>query len=67
MTQLSRQSSSVSHTGIATFCKAPYIFSPEELWPDADVAILYFFGDEPGFCCLTAPTQDEYFLPLDGT
>jgi arginase family enzyme len=40
MTQLSRQSSSVSHTGIATFCKAPYIFSPEELWPDADVAIL---------------------------
>lgn len=39
MTKLSRQSASLPHTGIATFCKAPYVFSPEEL-PDVDVAIL---------------------------
>lgn len=33
-----RQAAVLPHTGIATFCKAPYIFEPAEM--DADVAIL---------------------------
>lgn len=33
-----RQAAALPHTGIATFCKAPYVFEPAEI--DADVAIL---------------------------
>lgn len=33
-----RQAAALPHTGIATFCKAPYIFDPEAI--DADVAVL---------------------------
>ncbi len=33
-----RQAASLPHTGIATFCKAPYVFEPAEI--DADVAVL---------------------------
>ena len=35
---ISRQPAALPHTGIATFCKAPYVFQPEEM--DAEVAIL---------------------------
>ena len=34
----SRPVASLPHTGIATFCKAPYVFDPAEI--DADIAIL---------------------------
>ncbi len=34
----SRPAASLPHTGIATFCKAPYVFDPAEI--DADIAIL---------------------------
>ena len=34
----SRPSASLPHTGIATFCKAPYVFDPSSI--DADIAIL---------------------------
>ena len=33
-----RQTASLRHTGIATFCKAPYVFDPSSV--DADIAIL---------------------------
>ncbi|MGH9343562.1 MAG: arginase family protein [Terriglobia bacterium] len=33
-----RQPAALPHTGIATFCKAPYVFEPTEM--DADVAVL---------------------------
>lgn len=33
-----RQAAALPHTGVATFCKAPYIFDPEAI--NADVAIL---------------------------
>ena len=33
-----RPAASLTHTGIATFCKAPYVFEPAQM--DADVAIL---------------------------
>jgi agmatinase len=33
-----RQQASLPHTGIATFCKAPYVFDPAAI--DADIAIL---------------------------
>ncbi|MGH9616465.1 MAG: arginase family protein [Acidobacteriaceae bacterium] len=33
-----RQAAALPHTGIATFCKAPYVFDPKEM--DADVAVL---------------------------
>lgn len=33
-----RQASALPHTGIATFCKAPYVFDPTEI--EADVAVL---------------------------
>jgi agmatinase len=33
-----RQAAALPHTGIATFCKAPYVFEPAEM--EADVAIL---------------------------
>lgn len=35
---IARQPAALPHTGIATFCKAPYVFQPEEM--DAEVAIL---------------------------
>jgi agmatinase len=38
MTTISRQAAALPHTGIATFCKSPYVFEPELM--DADVAIL---------------------------
>ena len=34
----SRPAASLPHTGIATFCKAPYVFDPGEI--AADIAIL---------------------------
>lgn len=37
-TVIRRQNAALPHTGIATFCKAPYVFDPAEM--DADVAIL---------------------------
>ncbi len=33
-----RQAAALPHTGIATFCKAPYVFEPAEM--NADVAVL---------------------------
>lgn len=33
-----RQSAGLPHTGIATFCKAPYVFDPSDM--DAEVAVL---------------------------
>ena len=35
---MKRQETSLPHTGIATFCKAPYVVDPDDL--DADVAVL---------------------------
>jgi agmatinase len=37
-TSARRQAAALPHTGIATFCKAPYVFEPAEM--QADVAIL---------------------------
>ena len=38
MIPTNRQAAALPHTGIATFCKAPYVFEPAEM--QADVAIL---------------------------
>ena len=38
MKPANRQAAALPHTGIATFCKAPYVFDPAEM--QADVAIL---------------------------
>lgn len=38
MTTISRQAAALPHTGIATFCKSPYVFEPDTM--DADAAIL---------------------------
>ena len=38
MKPANRQAAALPHTGIATFCKAPYVFEPTEM--QADVAIL---------------------------
>ena len=45
---IARQPAALPHTGIATFCKAPYVFQPEEM--DAEVAILGVPFDNMASC-----------------
>ena len=37
---MKRQETSLPHTGIATFCKAPYVFDPAELTQHMAVQLL---------------------------